>query len=256
MSGTPMEVAIAMGILVSELTHDAFKHRVLTFESDPHWVDLSGCKNIRDKVSTVQRAPWGGSTNFATACERLLAVAEHAKLTPDAIPDLIVFSDMQFNTAGGYGWETQFERLQRRFAEVGRRVCGEPYGAPRIVFWNLRSSVVFPVSNDTPNTQMISGFSPALLKGSRVRTSSPRRSRSFNRTGPLRSSARDQRLLRPFARPSTTSASMQCDASSLSSTRGRSPATPSTRRTQASCSRTDAVGVAFLARGGEGRCRR
>jgi len=43
-------------------------------------------------------------------------------------------------------------------------VCGEPYGAPRIVFWNLRSSVGFPVSNDTPNTQMISGFSPALLK--------------------------------------------------------------------------------------------
>ena len=43
-------------------------------------------------------------------------------------------------------------------------VCGEPYPAPRIIFWNLRSSVGFPVAADTPNTQMISGFSPALLK--------------------------------------------------------------------------------------------
>jgi len=179
MSGTPMEVAIALGILVSELTHDAFKNRVLTFESVPSWVDLTGCTSIRQKVEAVQRAPWGGSTDFAAACERILATAQVAKLRPDEIPDLICFSDMQFDMAsgcGGYGgysygsrrapqsWETQFERLQRRFAEVGQAVCGEPYPAPRIIFWNLRSSVGFPVAADTPNTQMISGFSPALLK--------------------------------------------------------------------------------------------
>jgi len=169
MDGTPMEVAIALGILVSELTHDAFKHRLLTFESRPSWVDLTHCGSIREKVEKVQSAPWGGSTDFAAACERILAAAETAKLKPDEIPDLIVFSDMQFDQAGGrcygYGsWETHFERLQRRFAEVGRHVCGEPYAAPRIVFWNLRASIGFPVAKDAPNTQMLSGFSPALLK--------------------------------------------------------------------------------------------
>ena len=176
MGGTPMEVAIALGILVSELTHDSFKNRVLTFESTPSWVDLSGCSSIRQKVERVQHAPWGGSTDFAAACERILATAEMAKLRADEIPDLIVFSDMQFDEAGGYHggyggyggrgstWETHFERLQRRFAEVGQKVCGEPYPAPRIIFWNLRSSVGFPVAANAPNTQMISGFSPALLK--------------------------------------------------------------------------------------------
>ena len=177
MDGTPMEVAIALGILVSELTHDAFKNRVLTFESSPSWVDLTSCTSIHQKVETVQRAGWGGSTDFAAACERILATAQSAKLRADEIPDLICFSDMQFDMAAGnnydYGyhngrrpesWETQFERLQRRFKEVGRAVCGEPYPAPRIIFWNLRSSVGFPVAADTPNTHMISGFSPALLK--------------------------------------------------------------------------------------------
>jgi hypothetical protein len=204
MAGEPMEVAIALGILVSELTHPTFRDRVLTFESSPSWVDLSSCGSIGDKVRTVQRAPWGGSTDFAAACERILDAAQRAKLTPGEIPDLIVFSDMQFDQAGvkaggiydpyggrgkGYGlgkgkgqtrgrgtgcyghrsqpssWETHLERLQRRFAEVGMAVCGEPYAAPRIIFWNLRGNTAgCPATADAPNTQLLSGFSPALLK--------------------------------------------------------------------------------------------
>ena len=181
MSGRPMEVAISMGILVSELTLDAFKDRLLTFESSPSWVSLSHCRTIGEKVAHTQSAGWGGSTNFEAACERILEVVERAKLSPDEVPDLICFSDMQFDAARGsnhgydvygyYGrraqtsWETQFERLERRFDEVGRKVCGQPYAAPRIIFWNLDANTVgFPAAADAPNCQMLSGFSPALLK--------------------------------------------------------------------------------------------
>ena len=165
MSGTPMEAAIALGILVSELAAPTFRNRVLTFESVPNWVDLSSHTSIRDKVRACEQAPWGGSTNFEAACERILGAAEAAKLPPDEVPDLIVFSDMQFDQAnGGHGgrWETAFERLQRRFAEVGQRVCGAPYAAPRIIFGNLRANTVgFPVAKDKPNVQQLSCFSPA-----------------------------------------------------------------------------------------------
>ena len=100
------------------------------------------------------------------------------KLPADEVPDLLVFSDMQFDQAqrgytygyggrgggGGGSWETHFERLSRRFAEAGVAVCGQPYAAPRIIFWNLRASVGFPAAGDTPNCMMLSGFSPSLLK--------------------------------------------------------------------------------------------
>ena len=53
----------------------------------------------------------------------------------------------------------------RILAEVGREVTGEPWAAPKVIFWNLRGETVgFPVAADAPNTQMLSGFSPALLK--------------------------------------------------------------------------------------------
>ena len=37
--------------------------------------------------------------------------------------------------------------------------------APRIIFWNLRGNTPgFPIAENTPNTQMLSGFSQAMLK--------------------------------------------------------------------------------------------
>ena len=168
MTGTPMEAAIGLGLVVAELTHPAFRDRAITFESRPAWVDLSGCDTIAAKVQRLQGAGWGGSTDFEAACELILAAAERAGLAPDEVPDLIVFSDMQFDQAHGGGrggWETHHEKLTRRFAEVGRAVCGEPYAAPRIIYWNLRGDTAgFPVEANAPNTQMLSGFSPSLLK--------------------------------------------------------------------------------------------
>merc|ERR1719231_1179276 len=61
MTGTPMEAAIGLGLVVSELTHPAFRDRALTFDSTPTWVDLSGCPKIADKVAKMQSAPWGCS---------------------------------------------------------------------------------------------------------------------------------------------------------------------------------------------------
>jgi len=136
-------------------------------------VDLSDCNSIFEKVQKTVKAPWGGSTNLEAACERILEVAASHRLKPDELPDLIVFSDMQFDQSmdasrrheGQPFWETHLRRLRRRFEQAGRFVCGEPYAAPRIIFWNLRGDTYgFPAVAQEPNVQMLSGFSPALLK--------------------------------------------------------------------------------------------
>ena len=157
MAGIPMIVAIALGIIVSELSNPAFRNRFITFETKPTWVSLEGLTSLRDKVVKTKGAPWGGSTNFEAALMMILSVAIEKKLAPEEIPDLIVFSDMQFNQAGKY-CETMHDLIKRRFAEAG-------YGLPKIIYWNLRANTVgFPVQANAPNTQLLSGFSPSLLK--------------------------------------------------------------------------------------------
>mmetsp|Transcript_7015 Transcript_7015/g.4151 ORF Transcript_7015/g.4151 Transcript_7015/m.4151 type:complete len:224 (-) Transcript_7015:70-741(-) len=124
--------------------------------------------SLYEKVQHLKRAPWGMNTNFEKATEMILKIAVDAQLEPEDIPDLIVFSDMQFDSARSHRneeYETMHERIVRRFKEEGLRVCGREWPAPHIVYWNLRGNTNgFPVQGDTPNVTMLSGFSPSLLK--------------------------------------------------------------------------------------------
>ena len=166
MSGQPMEVAIALGILVSELADPCFADRVITFHEQPTWCKFEPGASVASKVAHAQAAPWGGSTNFAAAMEMILEVCVAHRLPAADVPDLIVFSDMQFDCADR-AWETHHARVARRFAEEGRKATGEPWPAPGITYWNLRGgtrSGGLPAGCDEDGVRLLSGFSPALLK--------------------------------------------------------------------------------------------
>tara|TARA_E500000178_G_scaffold355059_1_gene426262 strand:+ start:289 stop:2340 length:2052 start_codon:yes stop_codon:yes gene_type:complete len=181
MSGEPMEVAIALGILISEVAQPSFRDRVITFESNPRWHKLNPAHDISQKVTSLQAAPWGGSTSIEKALELIYQVVKSNKLAMDEVPDMIVFSDMQFDQAngdcGGYGygrnnnvsnWETTHQMIEKAFNKLGMEICGKPYDPPRIIYWNIRgnssSGIHAPVESDKENVQMLSGYSPALMK--------------------------------------------------------------------------------------------
>lgn len=165
MSGIPMLVAIALGILISEINQPAFRHRFITFETTPRWVDLSSCRNIAEKVKTTAKASWGGSTNIEKAFDLIAAAIEQHHLKEEDIPAMIIFSDMQFDEAVSGSKATQLVRITRRFHDLGMKLYNKPLARPLIIFWNLRGDTVgFPATATTENVQMLSGFSPALFK--------------------------------------------------------------------------------------------
>ena len=180
MSGTPMEVAVALGVLISEV--GPIKDRFITFSSDPAWHKMQGGWSLKQKVHSALSANWGTSTNFQKALELILKACVEGDVPPEEVGELslVVLSDMQFDAAAGhsswgyYGnhtqkpaaWETQHQALQRLFAEAGlESKHKQPYPVPRVVYWNLRGDTRdFPVEADTPGVQICSGFSPNLLK--------------------------------------------------------------------------------------------
>ena len=186
MSGTPMQVAIALGILTSEVSHPAFRDKVLTFDSRPRWHDLSAETSLVGKVQSLARAPWGGSTNFAEAMRLIAELVQRERLEQHDIPDLLVVSDMQFDDArgaggyrvfrcfGGYGygqarpptpWDTAHEQIVRLFHDVGMLVHGQPLNPPNIIFWNVRADTLgYPAAADQKGVMLLSGYSPALMK--------------------------------------------------------------------------------------------
>ncbi|KAG7363600.1 protein of unknown function DUF2828 containing protein [Nitzschia inconspicua] len=176
MYGTPMHVAIALGILISEITHEAFRNLVMTFEKTPKWHKLDSSLTIAEKVRSLASAPWGGSTNFKRAYELILDVALKSNLEYKDMPVLIVFSDMQFDKAGRLSgpcnchapqtrsWATMHDFIQNRFAAVGKTLGWEDSTPTPIVYWNLRNTGGHPVDKDQEGAVLLSGFSPSLLK--------------------------------------------------------------------------------------------
>ncbi|KAL8172274.1 hypothetical protein V2J09_024078 [Rumex salicifolius] len=158
MSGIPMQVSIALGILVSELSEEPWKGKVITFSENPQLQVIEG-EDLKSKVSFVEEMDWGGSTDFQKVFDAILEVTVKARLKPDQmIKRVFVLSDMEFDEASANPWETDYMVIKRKYEEKGYVEA-----VPEIVFWNLRDSLATPVPGDQKGVALVSGFSKNLL---------------------------------------------------------------------------------------------
>lgn len=164
MSGTPMDVSVALGIRIAEKS--LLGNRIITFSQRPSWINLEKIDGFVGKVNIVQKMPWGMNTNFYAALDLILNSIIESKLDPVAASDLIlvVLSDMQMDIADcEYSSLSLYDQIKNKYHETGIRLCGKPYNPPHIVMWNLKRTDGFPSLSFQSNTTMISGFSPVLL---------------------------------------------------------------------------------------------
>jgi hypothetical protein len=107
--------------------------------------------------------PWGGSTNFEAVFDLILSCATMFQVSQEnMIQKLFVFTDMQFDAASGSPanmWNTTFDNIFEKYKQAG-------YVPPKIICWNLRSSIArsVPFEANTPNVASLSGYSTELLK--------------------------------------------------------------------------------------------
>ncbi|XP_073147486.1 uncharacterized protein [Henckelia pumila] len=159
MIGTPMEVCVALGVLLSELCQDPWKGKIVTFSQNPKLHVLKG-DSLHSKASFVRFMEWGMNTNLQKVFDLILQVAVDGGLKADQmIKRLFVFSDMEFDQASEVPWETDYEAIVRKFTECGYGDC-----VPEIVFWNLRDSRATPVPGSQAGVALVSGFSKNLMK--------------------------------------------------------------------------------------------
>jgi hypothetical protein len=165
MVGLPMQVAIALGILISQITHPTFRGQLITFSEDPELHQLDEASSLYDKVKSVKGMGWGMNTNLQKVFELILDHARDHGLDIDEMPKrLFILSDMQFDQAclfsGGSPHDkiTMFEHIRATYSDAG-------YTMPEIIFWNIRSDTTmdFPVQYDEQGVALVSGFSPSIL---------------------------------------------------------------------------------------------
>ena len=147
MEGTPMEVAIALGLL------GLHNNKVITFSKDPRLHDIPE-GSLRSQVDNIRRMDWGMNTDIVKVFDLVLDLSKRER---SKIRKLFIFSDMQFDEAVGQEQKTHMEIIRQRYAEADVVM-------PQIIFWNLRGETMdFPVRQDEQGVVLLSGYSPSIL---------------------------------------------------------------------------------------------
>lgn len=161
MVGESLNAAIGLGIRIAE--NSMFGKRVMTFSSEPKWINLTEQTNFVDMVKTIREfgCNWHLNSNFKEALNMILDVIVRQQLKPEDVEDmaLVILSDMQMD----YAHHTMMELIEVQYAEAGMKLWNVPFKVPHILFWNLRCTTGFPCLSTQHNASMLSGFSPTLL---------------------------------------------------------------------------------------------
>jgi hypothetical protein len=154
---TCMDVAISLGLYISERNEGAFKDTFMTFSDNPVLQVLKG--SLSERYKQLSRADWDMSTNIEKVFTTILNSAVKNNVPESEMPTMIIIlSDMEFNGAVG----GNFDKTAQEIFELKYNNAG--YKIPKIVYWNIHAkNDNFPVKFDKNGVMLVSGFSPSLL---------------------------------------------------------------------------------------------
>jgi hypothetical protein len=165
---TCLDVAVSLGLYISERNKGPFQNTFLTFSSSPVLQHLNG--NLYDRFHQMNRSDWGMNTNIELAFKNVLNQAIKHEVAASDMPDkIIILSDMQFDEATStrsWGNGTDVKEWNPTAQQLIEKLYNKAgYKIPKIIYWNLNSRHGdVPVAFDKMGTALVSGFSPAILK--------------------------------------------------------------------------------------------
>ena len=159
MVGTPMNVAISLGMYCAERLSGPFSNLYISFSRRPQLVKVEGIDFV-DKVSRIYRTNLCENTNLNAVFDLLLNVALDKNTRKEDIPEtIVVISDMEIDC--GSNWmskkaETEMEKMRTKWAAYGMTM-------PRLIYWNVdaRHNTIL---DSGPNVTFVSGASPVIFK--------------------------------------------------------------------------------------------
>lgn len=154
---TCLDVAISLGLYISERNEGAFKDTFMTFSSRPELQVLKG--SLSERFKQLARADWEMSTNIERVFTTILDSAVKNSVPQSEMPSMIlILSDMEFDQGTRGNWNKSAQEIfESKYAEAG-------YKMPKIVYWNIQArNNNFPVQFNKEGVGLVSGFSPSLL---------------------------------------------------------------------------------------------
>ncbi|KAF3903272.1 hypothetical protein ABW20_dc0108697 [Dactylellina cionopaga] len=166
----PIFPALAMSMLLASLAKPPFNSGFISFSESPQFLRIDNSVGLTQAFKAMAGSDWGMNTDLQKVFNGLLlplAKKNNVK-KEDMIKRLFIFSDMQFDEAGGQRytaeaetksltWETNYDLIEKEYKEAG-------YDVPEIVFWDLGTEHTVETAGDRKGVAMMKGFSGSMMK--------------------------------------------------------------------------------------------
>lgn len=164
-----IDVSRALSVYFSERCDGEYKDKVIEFSSNPHYIDLSNCSSLWEKVQEMNYYHDCSNTDIERVFDLLLKTAVDNRLPQTELPDsVLIVSDMEFDCACEYSrfsydcyehadimtyYKSLFETIDDKWKSYG-------YTMPKLIFWNVNSRTsTIPVTQNEAGVILVSGFS-------------------------------------------------------------------------------------------------
>ena len=166
-ASAPINVAISLGLYCAEKAKGPFAGHYVSFSSRPQLIATEGV-DFCDKVARIYRTNLCENTNIEATFDLLLDTAIKNNCSQDDLPkNLIIISDMEFDSARGYysygrsdsrETNTLMENMAQKWARHG-------YQLPHCIYWNVQARQNnIPADIGNGRISYVSGFSPSIFE--------------------------------------------------------------------------------------------
>ena len=152
-----LDVSLGLGMYFAERNTTPFKDIVVSFSESPEMCRLES-GDVVGNVSHMLKMDWGMDTNVKKVFELVLDTAKKNNCSQEDIPEILIISDMEFDSCGRGKYLRDFDSISEKFEKAG-------YKLPRLTFWNVNSrSNTIPMRENDNGLVLVSGFSPSSIK--------------------------------------------------------------------------------------------
>ena len=161
MLGTPMEVAISMGMYCADKCGEdsPWHNHYISFSRNARLVEMNGADFV-EKVYNIAKTNVCENTNLESVFDLLLNTAQMNNLPQSAMPEnVIIFSDMELDrmtTSGGWH-KSDMDNMAKKWEAYG-------YTLPKLVWWNVNARHNTIPMEDRDGVTYVSGYSPVIME--------------------------------------------------------------------------------------------
>lgn len=163
MRGTPLDVAISLGMYCAEKANGPFHGHYISFASRPQLIKVEGVDFV-DKVYRIYKTNLIDNTNIEAVFKLLLDTAIENKCEQEDLPqNILIISDMEFDCGTSmYNYsEDKISTLMENIAEEWEL---NGYKLPHLIYWNVdaRTNNIAQLGNGP--ISFVSGMSPSIFQ--------------------------------------------------------------------------------------------